>query len=85
MTGETEIFTEGQAPHRLRSPDHNPESRGKGPDRHIAQGPCISFYRKVLPEAHPQKYELSREGPGIKSQGQASLRVSPEKEPSNQG
>ena len=48
MTGETEIFTEGQAPHRLRSPDHNPESRGKGPDRHIAQGPCISFYRKFF-------------------------------------
>ena len=41
MTGKTEIFTGGQAPHRLHSPDHNPESRGKGPDRQIAQGPSI--------------------------------------------
>ena len=56
MTGKTEIFTGGQAPHRLHSPDHNPESRGKGPDRQIAQGPSISFYRKVLPEPHPQRF-----------------------------
>lgn len=80
MTGKTEIFTGGQAPHRLRSPDHNPESRGKGPDRQTAQGPSISLYRKVLPEPHPQRFYFN-----CLEKGQAFASFSPEKEPSNQG